>query len=87
MKLRIVLPVVYAVLFMASLLFLIEYANKTAFCGAYSVLITIPWSLAIGLVCGLFSYHPSMTAGVSIVSISALLNGFILYRVGKAMDK
>ena len=87
MKFRIVLPIAYVVVFVTSLIFMFQHAKETAFCGLFAVLLTVPWSLAAAGVCGLLGYSPAAVAEVFIMTISALLNGYILYRIGVVMDE
>lgn len=80
---------IYILLVIGSLVFYILMVKKSPFAGAYVMFLTFPWSFAI---------MPSLSAARLITSIPlaikivifvgcAILNVFILYRMGRKLEK
>ena len=87
MKARLVLPVVYGVLFVAALMWMLILAKQTAFCGVPLVLLTIPWSLIATSIISPSTFGSSMLPGTLILSLCGLLNGAIAFLIGAGIDR
>ena len=87
---RTLLPGVYAVAFVAAMIFMFATAHQTAFCGLYAILITSPLSMLI-ISTGFIPASPTAFGFPLLVllalCLSAALNGTALYFFGATFDR
>jgi len=87
---RTLLPGVYAVAFVASMIFMFATAHQTAFCGLYAILITSPMSMLI-ISTGFIPASPTAFGfpllALLALCLSAALNGTVLYFFGATFDR
>ena len=87
---RTLLPGVYAVAFVAAMIFMFATAHQTAFCGLYAILITSPLSMLI-ISTGFIPASPTAFGFPLLVllalCLSAALNGAALYFFGATFDR
>jgi hypothetical protein len=94
MKTRVFLPLAYAVLVGAALLWMFVQARETPFAGMFPLLLTLPWSLVAVLLLtaiapGLFD--SSLLPGTLVFLAGACINAVLLYllvsRIGAQHEK
>lgn len=85
----ILLPSAYCLAVLAATIFMFANAAKTAFCGLYLILVTLPWSMFF------LSILPKVSSpnvwGIPVWMLlimggSALLNTIVLYWLGSLLD-
>lgn len=87
---RTLLPGVYALAFIAAMIFMFANAHQTAFCGLYAILITSPLSMLI-ISTGFIPTSPTAFGFpllvLLVLCLSAALNGTALYFIGTLLDR
>jgi hypothetical protein len=83
MRFKVLLPAVYAVLFVAAMAVFFAYPSNDGLSGVYAVILTIPWSVFASRM--RLATYPS--SGVTVLWVCAALNCSILYLFGVMIDR
>lgn len=90
-KLGIIFATVYTILVIAALIFayimVTYYTEKSEFAGLYIGLLTLPWSLALFKSFDLAGVRFATNINILILIFFAILNAFLLYKIGKKIEK
>lgn len=89
MKTRLILPEIYAALFLVALILMLTHAKQTALCGIFAFALTIPWSFVAVPICNRIVpgfLNSSTLSGALILIVCAVLNGAIMFLIGAGID-
>ena len=77
-----ILPCIYLLIVMATLIFMWHNAKHDAFCGLATLLVTLPWSMLFIFILDAIDktlFNSSLIPGTAVLIISAFINAVLIF--------
>lgn len=87
---RAILPGIYGLILIASLVVLFENASRDAFCGLLAIVVTLPWSMLFIFLLDHIAapqIFDSMIPGIIVILLAGGINVYIMYLIGYTIDR